>query len=164
MPRAAAGPVNHSAAALVPWPMVNASLGAQARLHLLNANRDAISVMLGRAVGGGLEPTDAVVIVLDQRDPVGRELAAAAAEKASLDADEVAERVQGRGPIPTVIIVVPLAGARHLFTESHPEVQRGLARSTGPRQVRVVVIAEGAAMLVHAEVSPARALDADSSS
>jgi len=138
--------------------------GIEARLHFLRANRDAISVMLGRAVGGGLEPTDAVVIVLDQRDPVGRELAAAAAEKAGLDADDEAERIGGRGQIPTAIIVVPLAAARMLFSESHPEVERGLARFPAPRQVRIVVIAEGAAMLTHAEVSPARGLAAESSS
>jgi len=138
--------------------------GVEARLHFLRANRDAISVMLARALAGGLEPADAVVLVIDQRDPVGRDLAAAAAEKAGLDADAMAEQVQGRGHIPTAIIVVPLAGARWLFSESYPEVERRLARPPGPRQVRVVVIAEGAAMLTHAKVSPACGLAADSSS
>jgi hypothetical protein len=127
--------------------------GAQARLHLLDANRDAIAVMLARAATGGVAPEGAVVVVLDQRDAVGRELASAAAEKAGLLADDEAEQIQSRGQIPTAIIVVPLAGARVLFSESHPEVERGLARSPRPQQVRVVVIADGAAMLVHAEVS-----------
>jgi len=138
--------------------------GAQARLHLLDANRDAIAVMLARAATGGVAPEGAVVILADQRDAVGRELARAAAEKAGLDADDEAERVQGRGEVPTAIIVVPLAAARMLFSESHPEVEGGLARFPARRQVRVVVIAEGSSMLVHAEVSPARGLAADSRS
>jgi hypothetical protein len=123
-------------------------------LHLLNANRDAISVMLVRAAHGGLELGNTIVVVVDQRDPVGRELAQAAAEGAGLDADEEAEQVQGRGEIPTAIIVLPLAGARILFGESHPDVAAGLARHPTPGRVRAVVVAEGAAMLVHAEVSP----------
>jgi len=132
--------------------------GAQARLHLLDANRDAIALMLTRAAAGGLAPEGAVVLVLDQRDAVGRDLARAAAEKAGIVADAEAERVQRRGQIPTAIIVVPLAAARVLFSESHPEVERGLARFPAPRQLRVVVIAEGSAMLVHAEVSSAHGL------
>lgn len=138
--------------------MTNHTAGAQARLHLLDHNRDAIAVMLARAAAGGVASEGAIVIVVHQRDAVGRDLARAAAEKAGLDADKEAERVQGRNEIPTAIIVAPLIGARMLFSESHPEVERGLARFPAPRQVRVVVIAEGSAMLVHAEVSSAHGL------
>jgi hypothetical protein len=134
--------------------MVTKNAGAESRLHLVRANRDAISVMLGRAVAGGLTPADAVVLIADQRDSVGREMANAAAEKAGLDATSEAERVQTRGQIPTAIIVMPLAGARLLFAESHPEVARVLTRSPLAGRVRVVAIAQGAAMLVHAEASP----------
>lgn len=130
------------------------SAGAEARLHLLSANRDAISLMLDRAVAGGLAPSDSVVLVADQRDTVGRELAVAAAEQAGLDGDSEAARVQTRGEIPTAIIVVPLAAARMLFAQSHPEVARGLVRRPAPGLVRVIVVAEGAAMLAHAQVSP----------
>ena len=147
-----------SPALLVPTMMTIQRPGAQARLHLLDANRNAIAVMLARSTAGGVAPEGAVVILADQRDAIGRELARAAAEKAGLDADDEAERVQGRGEVPTAIIVVPLAAARMLFSESHPEVERGLARFPAPRQVRVVVIAEGSAMLVHAEVSPPHGL------
>lgn len=133
--------------------------GADARLHLLHANRDAVSVMLARAAVSGLAPEDAVVLIVDQQDPVGAELAQAAAEKAGLDASIEAERVQRRGgEIPTGIIVVPLAGARILFAEGHPEVARGLARRPAASQVRVVVISEDAAMLItrrcHFELEP----------
>ncbi|MEI9948252.1 MAG: hypothetical protein WDO74_04560 [Pseudomonadota bacterium] len=126
--------------------------GVQQRLHLLHANRDAVSVMLARAAAAQLAPKDAVLLIVDQRDPVGVQLAQAAAEKAGLDASMEAERVQSRGEIPTAIIVVPLAGARNLFAESHPEVAHGLGRCPVAPHVRVVVIAEGAAMLVHAQV------------
>ena len=147
--------VNDTAGALVPTFMTTPRPGAGARLHLLDANRDTIAIMLARAVGGGVDLGNAVVLVVDQRDTVGRELTNAAAAKAGLDGDTEAERVQARGEIPTAIVIVPLTGARMLFAESHPEVLRGLARSALPGRVRVVVIAEGAAMLVHAEVSPA---------
>ena len=146
--------VNAGARPSVPRVMDTKSAGVDARLHLLRANRDAIAVMLGRAAAGGLAPQDAVVIVVDQRDAVGRELAQAAAETAGLDASSEAERLHGRAEIPTAIIVVPLAGARVLFSESHPEVAQSLARCPQPGRVRVVVVAEGAAMLIHAQVSP----------
>ena len=132
--------------------MTSANPGVQERLHLLHANRDALSVMLARAAAGGLSPEDAVAIIFDQRDPVGVDLAMAAAEKAGLDASSEAERVQNRGEIPTAIIVMPLAGARILFAEGHPEVALGLVRRPAVSHVRVVVIAEGAAMLAHAQV------------
>jgi hypothetical protein len=156
--------VNVTAAAFVPTAMTIPPPGVTARLHLLDANRDAIAIMLGRAAAGGLAHQDAVVVVVDQRDSVGREVAAAAAEKAGLHADREAERVQSRGEIPTAIVVVPLAGARVLFAEGHPEVARGLARRPAASQVRVVMIAEGAATLAHAQVSPIRGVPAGSSS
>jgi hypothetical protein len=134
--------------------MTSESHGVRERLHLLHANHDAVSVMLARAAAARLSPEDAVAIIVDQRDPVGVELAQAAAEKAGLDASTEADRVQSRGEIPTMIMVMPLAGARILFAEGHPEVARGLVRRPAISHVRVVVIAEGAAMLVHAQVSP----------
>jgi len=139
-------------------------LGAQARFHLLHANRDAVAVMLARAAESGLAHAEAVVLVVDQRDPIGRDLANAAAEKAGLNADVEADRFQGRGQIPTAIIVVPLAGARVMFAASHAGVTRGLIRHPAPGRVRVVMVAEGAAMLVHAEVSPTLGVGIGSSS
>lgn len=96
--------------------------GARTRLHLLRANRDAIAVMIARAVSAGLDAADVVVIVADQRDTVGRELAEAAAEKAGLKAAGEAWEVERRGEIPTAIIVLNVSAARALFNESHPGV------------------------------------------
>lgn len=126
--------------------------GQEGRLYLLNANRDAISVMLARAVEGGLDPHDAVAVIVDQRDPLGSDFAEAAATKAGLNADREASLLELRGEIPTAIIVVTAAMARLLFRETHPTVAKGLSRELLPGHVRVVVIADGAAMLVHAEV------------
>jgi hypothetical protein len=130
------------------------SPGATARLYLLRANRDAVSVVLSRSIAGGLSPGEAVVIIADQRDPLGHELAVTAAEKAGLDADTEGAKVDARGEIPTTLLVLKLRSAHDLFRESHPEVTAGLAKGPGHGRVRIVVIAEGAAMLVHADVSP----------
>lgn len=132
--------------------------GADARFHLLHANRDAIAVMLARAAVGGLASNDAVVVLVDQRDTVGRQLADAAADKAGLEGSTEAERIRARDEIPTVIIVVPVIGAQILLDESHPEACAGLAHPPVPGRVRVVVVAEGAAMLVHAAVPPPTAM------
>ena len=126
--------------------------GTETRLHLVKANRAAIYVMLCRAVSGGLPVGDAVVIVADTSDPVGLELADAAATKAGLNVQDEAGRVQERGEIPTAIIAVPLEAARAIFSESHPSVASGLVRPAPPGCVRVVSIAAGAAMLVHTDV------------
>jgi hypothetical protein len=128
--------------------------GTEARLHLIKANRPAIYVMLCRAVSGGLSVSNSVVIVADTSDPVGLELADAAATKAGLNVQDEAGRVQERGEIPTAIIAVPLEAARAIFSESHPSVARGLVRPALPGCVRVVSIAAGAAMLVHTDVRP----------
>lgn len=131
--------------------------GVRDRLHLLAANRDAIAIMLGRAADGGLDIPDAVVVVVDQRDPVGCDLAMAAADKAGLDAAEEGTRAAARGDIPTAIIVLELRAARAVFCESHPEVARGLAQHPHQGRIRTVVIAAGAAMLVHAQARAVRA-------
>src|ERR1700690_3383932 len=127
--------------------------GTQARLQLLKANRHAIYVMLCRAVSGGLAVGDAVVVVADTSDPVGLELAHAAA-KAGLNVQDEAGRVQERGEIPTAIIAVPLEAALRIFSESHLSVANGLVKPVPSGCVRVVSIAAGAAMLVHTDVRP----------
>jgi hypothetical protein len=126
----------------------------EARLHLVKANRAAIYVMVCRAVGGGLSVGDAVVIVADTSDPVGLELADAAAVKAGLYVHNEASRVQEHGEIPTAIIAVPLEAAKSIFSESHPSIASGLVRPVPTGCVRVVSIAAGAAMLVHTDVRP----------
>lgn len=128
--------------------------GAEARLHLVKVNRAAIYAMLCRAVSGGLHIGDAVVVVADTLDPVGRELADAAATKVGLRVHDEAGRVQASGEIPTVIIVVPLEAARTIFNECHPSVASGLVRPAPPGCVRVVAIGAGAATLVHTDVRP----------
>ncbi len=128
--------------------------GTEVRLHLVKANRAAIYVMLCRAVSGGLAVSDAVVVVADTSDPVGLELADAAATKAGLNVQDEAGRVQERGEIPTAIIAIPLEAARAIFSESHPSVTSGLVRPVAPGCVRVIAIAAGAAMLVHTDVRP----------
>ena len=126
--------------------------GTEARLHLVKANRAAIYVTLCRAVSGGLAVGDAVVVVADTSDPVGLELADAAATKAGLNVQAEASRVQELGEIPTAIFAVPLEAAKAIFSESHPSVASGLVRPVPSGCVRVVAIAAGAAMLVHTDV------------
>lgn len=123
------------------------------RLHLVRANRDAIAVMLGRALAAGLERALAVVVVVDQRDEVGKGLAEVAAERAGLDAVKEGGRAEKRGQVPTTILVVDLRSAEAMFSGTHPSTAAGLARAPLECCVRVVAVAAGGAMLVHSEIT-----------
>lgn len=134
--------------------MIAPNSGEEARLYLVRANRSAIYVMLCRAVSGGLPVCDALVVVADTSDDVGRELADAAASKAGLHADDEAAQGQERGEIPTAIIVISIADAKRLFASSHPNVARGLDRQPPHGCTRVVSVSAGGAMLVHCDIRP----------
>ena len=111
-------------------------------------------VMLCRAVAGGMDANNAVVVIADCNDPMGFELAAAAAERAGMHLQDESRRVESIGEIPTAIVVVPLSAARALFTPTHPSVAAGLNRQPPLGCVRVVSIASGAATLVHCDIRP----------
>ncbi len=128
--------------------------GIEARLHLIRENRPAICVVLGRAVLGGLDVHNVVVVVADTTDPVGFEMADAAAEKAGLNLSDESRNVETNHQIPTAIVAVPIEAARALFSGSHPAVASGLARQPLPGCVRCVSIAAGAATLIHVDVRP----------
>jgi hypothetical protein len=131
-----------------------ARVDVRERLHLVRANHDAIALMLARALAAGLESALAVVVVVvDRRDEVGKELAELAAELAGLNATEEGNRAEKRGDIPTMILVVDLRSATALFGATHPRVAAGLARAPLEGCVRVVAVAAGGAMLVHSEIA-----------
>lgn len=134
--------------------MIQTNPGIEARLHLVRANRSGIYVMLCRAAKGGLCVSDAVVVIADTTDPVGLELAEAASKKSGMNLREEPSQLLQEGQIPTAIIVVNLDEAKALFAVSHPSVAIGLDRPPPQGRVRVVSIAEGAAMLLHSDVRP----------
>ena len=60
--------------------MTDFNPGIEARLHLIRENRGAICVGAGPApVLGGIDAHTAVAIVADTNDPIGRDMAEAAA-------------------------------------------------------------------------------------
>ncbi len=123
------------------------------RLQLVQACRAAIYAALCRAVGNGQPINDAVVVVADSSDPLGRAITkAAVVHGASLDdqAFNADEFEQG----PFTIIVVTVAAARRLLAPSHPSVAGGLDRQPTSSCVRVVAIADGTSLLVHADIRP----------
>lgn len=134
--------------------MNRSSAGIDIRIHLVQANRVAIGLMLDRAVTGGVERSLPVVIIADTRDRVGRALAEAATARSTLDIADEAERVSERGEVPTAIIIVSINVARELFMDSHPSVAKGLDRLPRPGCVRCVSIAGGAATLIHVDIRP----------
>lgn len=134
-------------------PAVN---GPTERLHLAEANLDLIALVLGKAVDAGAVPEQSVVLLLDTRDQVARELAAAIIEREEkLDLDQEEARVLGKGQIPTAISVLPLRLAALLFGVSHPGVSSGLGRVPRPGRVRVVVVGAGGVTLMHLPVQGA---------
>lgn len=128
--------------------------GQSERLHLAEANLDLIAVVLGKAIKAGALPDEAVVLLLDTRDEIARELAAAIIERqGGLDLDAEEARVLGKGQIPTAISVLPLRLAEMLFAVGHPGVSSGLGREPPSGRVRVVVVGAGGATLMHLPVA-----------
>jgi len=133
---------------------MNSSKSAiDARLHLVKANRAAIYAALCRSVSGGHPISDSVVVVADESDAVHFELANPATTQCGVTIDG-SNRNREVGEGQTTIVVVSVEAARRLFGRSHPSVSSGLDRQPTSGCVRVVAIAEGAPMLVHADVRP----------
>ena len=123
------------------------------RLHLLEHNREAVMVMLGRSIASGLATDDTVAIVADTTDSVGGPLARAMAERATgLDADAEAARARARDEIPTMVACVPVKLAVALFRVSNPGVSVNIARPVAHGRVRVVVVGAGGSTLVQVPV------------
>ena len=134
--------------------MTVASSATAERLHLAEANLDLIGVVLGKAVDAGALPEESAVLLLDTRDHVARELAAAIIEReGKLDLDQEEARVLGKGQIPTAISVLPLRLAEMLFAVGHSGVSSGLRRVPPPGRVRVVVVGAGGVTLMHLPVT-----------
>jgi hypothetical protein len=121
----------------------------EARLHLLEHNRGAVMVMLGKSAATGLAVDDAVAIVADTIDRVGGPLARAMAEKAGdLDADAEAVRARARGETPTMVACVPTQLAVALFVSANANVSANIAKPVYPGHVRAVVVGAGGSTLV----------------
>jgi hypothetical protein len=127
---------------------------ASERLHLAEANLDLLAVSLAKAVEAGADRDEVVALLLDTRDHLARELAAAIVERqGGLDLDQEEARVLGRGQIPTAIAVLPLRLVELLFAETHPAVSSGVRRAPPQGRLRVVVVAAGGATLLHLPVA-----------
>lgn len=133
---------------------MTAPTGQSERLHLAEANINLIAVVLGKAVETGALPDEVVVLLLDTRDEIARDLAAAIIERqGGLDLEAEETRVLGKGQIPTAISVLPLRLAEMLFAVGHPGVSSGLGRVPPSGKVRVVVVGAGGVTLMHLPVT-----------
>jgi hypothetical protein len=129
----------------------------EARLHLLNSNREAVMVMLDKSAASGLSVEDTVAIVADTTDSVGGPMARAMAERGEgLAADAEAARARARGEIPTLVACVPTKLAVALFAVSNPTVSAGIAQPAAHGRVRVVVVGAGGSTLVQVPVETIR--------
>jgi len=132
--------------------MDSSTAAVHARLHLVSANRAAIYGVLCRAASSGHAIVDAVVVVADTTESFGREIARAAAILPGAISD--AELGQTEDLSEAAIIVVKIATAKTLLAQYHKSVADGLDRQPAANCARVVVIAQGAPMLVHTDVRP----------
>ena len=84
-------------------------------------------------------------------------LAAAILERSGgvLDLEVEEARALNRNEIPTAIAILPVGLVEGLFAETHPDVSANLARLPPDDSLRVVVIAEGGATLLHVPMKPA---------
>jgi hypothetical protein len=123
------------------------------RMHLLEANRSAVMVMLAKAVATGKAVEELVAVVADTRDSVGGDLTRALADKVpGLDADAEAARAQARGEIPTLVAIVPVRAAVEVFAIPNPGVSAGIEQAVVPGRVRVVLVGAGGSTLVSVPV------------
>jgi hypothetical protein len=134
---------------------MNSSTSAvHARLQLVSANRAAIYGVLCHAASSGHAITDAVVVVADTTELLGREIARATAILPGAISEAELLQPEGPGEDSPAIIVVTIATAKTLLAQSYKSVADGLDRQPAAGCARVVVIAHGAPMLVHTDVRP----------
>lgn len=127
--------------------------GLHARLYILDANRDWISVAIAGVMADGGDTSDLVVLVLDTRGDVGGGIARAlSARHPKLNVDRHERVVLGKGEIPTAIAIVEVALARALLAESNPTVSKALAVRPPLRRLRVVAVASGGASLAYVAI------------
>lgn len=90
---------------------------------------------------------DLVVLVLALDDAVGRGIAAGSGcTEEQLIVHR--QRCEQAGQHPALVVAVPLAATRVVFTESkHEAIVRGLAAPLPPRAVRIIAVAGGGASM-----------------
>ncbi len=144
---------------LAPSSLLHLSLGImshpdlEARLHLLNHNREAVMVMVAKSLASGLAVDDTVAVIADTTDSVGGPMARAMAERGEgLDADAEAARARARGEIPTLVACIPTRLAVELFRVSNPSVSAGIEQYVVSGRVRVVIVGAGGSTLVQVPV------------
>jgi hypothetical protein len=121
----------------VPPAMPTSHTNQVERLHLAESNLDLIAVSLAKAVAAGADRDEVVVLLLDTRDHLARDLAAAIIERqGGLDLDQEEARVLGKGEIPTAISVLPLRLVELLLQQSHPAISSGVRRAPPPGRLR----------------------------
>jgi len=134
--------------------MNSSTVAVTARLQLVSANRAAIYAVLCHAANSGHAIIDAVVVVADTTESPGREIARAAAILPGAISDAELGPSKGPGEELPAIIVVTIATAKTLLAQNYKSVADGLDRQPAAGCARVVVIAQGAPMLVHTDVRP----------
>ena len=116
------------------------------RVCFARANVEAAGIMLaGYRRESGDPNGEVVVVVIDVRDPMGRDLVGPEGAQEAL-------RIAGPDEIPTAVAVLPLVIAREIFRVSHPKVARALREEPPPGRLRVLGVASGGVTLMHLEV------------
>ena len=134
--------------------MTSSTPPTETRLQLVKTNRAAIYAALCRAARDGKSIGDAVVVVADSADPFGCEIAEAASRQYGAILDQQPSTTDRLEDGPSTVIVVTIATARLLFAQSHPRIASSLDRQPSPGCARVVAIAEGTPVLIHADIRP----------
>lgn len=134
--------------------MHSSTPAADARLHLVAAKRAAIYGVLCRAASSGHLMSDAVVVVADTTDVLGRKIARAAAGLPGAISAGETHSVAELDEDSTAVIAVTVVAAKSLLARSYESVADGLDRQPTGGCARVLVIAQGAPMLVHTDVRP----------
>ncbi len=121
----------------------------EARLHLLNQNREPVTVMLAKSCASGLALNETVAILADTTDSVGGPMARGRVERGDdLDADAEPARARARDEIPTLVACVPAKAAVAMFVSSNPSVSANIPKPVYPGHVRVVVVGAGGSTLL----------------
>lgn len=134
--------------------MNSSTAAVHARLQLVSANRAAIYGVLCQAASSGHAIVDAVVVVADTTELLGREIARAAAVLPGAISDAQLRQTEDLTEDSPAIIVVKIATAKTLLARNYKSVADGLDRQPAANCARVIVIAQGAPMLVHTDVRP----------
>jgi len=119
------------------------------RIQLWFHNKDAAMLALAPVVS---KREDIMIVLADMRDPVASPLVKAVAQATKQDTENHIRKVEGKGEIPTAILILPAEIVRMVVADSNPMCAEALQSQPPEGMVWICVIAYSGTMVFQAPI------------